>query len=83
MTKIANRKVYEPNGIRDDNPLECNLWVMNWIHAASRLQLHQVHMMGRMEEAAGRHGGWLREVADSHGGFVAGVAPAAGDTVFL
>jgi hypothetical protein len=79
MMKIAGRKHYVPNGIRDDN---CRgMQLSGDVSISSELKLHQVGVMSGMKEAARRPVAGRREFADRHGDFVAGVAPGTVDAV--
>lgn len=80
MMTITCRKVYVPDGIRDDNCMEMQpLGYASFMAArSSMLQLHEVCVvLGR--DAARRHCLRRRKLADGHGNLVAGVAP---DTVY-
>jgi hypothetical protein len=76
MRKIASRKHYVLDGIRDDNRLEMHplgdaLSMAVW---RSETQLHQVSVMKGIEEVARRQTVGFWELSDRHGDLIAGVA---------
>ncbi len=77
--KIASRKTYVPDGIRDDN---CRgMQLSGEVSISSELKLHQVRVVTGMKVATPGHGSWSGEFADSHGDLVAGVSPGTVYTV--